>query len=477
MRTAGALVRRALGTLGPAVLGAAVLLLGIEGALRLAAWEFRVPLSGDPFVNVTPFFYRTVDAKGVPVLRHHGGQPEFLATKPAQGFRVFVLGESSVYGIPYERRYSFPAFLQQRLASALPGRVVEVVNCGVPAVASWHIRRIAREILAYEPDVVLVYAGHNDYTTREMPEPGWWTRRIVRLRTFQLGVWAGQGLRRWWVGPFDEALAWNPAQPFMIAARAAGTSTLTRAERREIAERFAQNLRDVVAGARSVGAVPVVASVAQNLRDWAPSAWRHRPDLTGPEAARWGAHWGAGERLRKAGDCAGALREYAAALHVDDRPAPLHYARARCLARLGRWVEARRAYRRASDLDEVPMGAPTALNAVIRRTVADAGGVFVDVARRLDDQSPQRLPGNDVFVDHLHPNLLGNVRIAAIIADRLREDGIPVPAAAWLDGYRDPDPAALRRADPKLVQMEKFTVDLTRFFVNPHARPAGPAAR
>jgi lysophospholipase L1-like esterase len=475
--TAVALLRRALGAIGPAVLGACVLLLGIEGALRLAEWQFRVPLSGDPFVNVTPFFYRTVDAKGVPVFRHHGGQPEFLATKPAQGFRVFVLGESSVYGIPYEPRYSFPAFLQKRLTSALPGRAVEVVNCGVPAVASWHIRRIAREILAYQPDVVLFYAGHNDFTTREMPEPGWWTRQVVQLRTFQLSVWAGQRVRRWWVGPFDEGLAWNPAQPFLIPARAAGTSTLTVAERREIAEHFARNLRDVVEGARSVGATPVVASLVQNFRDWAPSAWRHRPDLAGPDAARWGAHWGAGERLRKAGDCAGALAEYSAALRIDDRPALLHYASARCLERIGRWVEARRAYRRASDLDEVPMGAPTSLNAVIRRTVADSGGVFVDVARRLDDGSPQRLPGNDVFIDHLHPNLLGNERIAAIIADRLRDTGIPVPSAAWVDGYRDPDPTVLRRADPKIAQMERFTVDLTHFFVNAGTDKAARPAR
>src|SRR5262249_36118523 len=160
--------------------------------------------------------------KGVPVFRHHGGQPEFLATKPPNGFRVFVLGESSVYGIPYEPRYSFSAFLEKRLKSALPGRVVEVINCGVPAIASWHIPRSAREVVTHEPDVILFYAGHNDYTTREIPEPSWWTRQIVELRTFQLAMWSGQKLRQWWSGPFDEGLAWDPYQPFMIGARAAG---------------------------------------------------------------------------------------------------------------------------------------------------------------------------------------------------------------------------------------------------------------
>lgn len=468
------IVGRWLAAIGPTVLGACILLLGIEGGLRLFEFQHHVPMSGDPFVNVTPFFYRTADANGVPVFRHHGGKPEFLANKPPNGFRVFVLGESSVYGIPYDPQYAFASFLQKRLDASLPHHVVEVVNCGVPAIASWHIRRIAAEVMTHQPDVVLVYAGHNDYVTREVPEPGWWTRQLVQVRTFQAAVWSGEAFRKWWVGPFDQKLAFNPAQPFMIGARAAGTSTLTPAERREIAERFARNMRDVIEGAERVGAMPMIASISQNFRDWGPSAWRHRDDLSAADGITWGTHWAEGERLRTAGDCNAALVQYAAALQVDERPAVVHYARAQCLERLGRMVEARAAYRRASDLDEVPMGAPTSLNAVIRRTVAEYGGVFVDVARRLADESALRIPGNDVFIDHLHPNLLGNERIAAIIADRLREIGMPVPAAQWVDGgYVDPDPAALKRADPKLRQMERFTVDLTHYFVNGAGTPSG----
>jgi lysophospholipase L1-like esterase len=451
---------------GPTILGACVLLLGIEGVLRFVEWRHHVPLSGDPFVNVTPFFFRAVDEQGVPVFRHHGGRPQFLATKPANGFRVFVLGESSVYGIPYDPQYSFASFLGQRLAAALPGRVVEVVNCGIPAIASWHIRRIALEIMAYEPDVVLVYAGHNDYTTREMPEPGWWTRQLVETRAFQLAVWSGQALRQWWSGPFDKGLALDPAQPFLMGQRAAGTSTMTAAERREIADRFARNISEIIAAAKEVGAVAMVASVGQNFRHWAPSAWRHTPGLAPADAARWGQHWGTAERLRKANDCVGALAEYDAAVAIDPRPSIVQFGRGRCLERLGRWPEARVAYRKASDLDEVPMGVPTSFNAMIRRTVEEDGGVFVDVARRLDDTSPHRIPGNDVFMDHLHPNLLGNERIAAIVANRLRELGLPEPSTAWVDGtYQDPDPAELRRANPKIAEMERFSLDLTRFFV------------
>jgi lysophospholipase L1-like esterase len=470
-------LRRVLAAVLPTVIGACVLLVAIEYGLRWFDFRRHVPLSGDPFVNVTPFFFRATDASGVPVFRHYGWQLQFLATKPPNGFRVFVLGESSVYGIPYEPPYSFAAFLQKRLAAALPDRVVEVVNCGVPAIASWHVRRIGLEVMQYQPDVVLVYAGHNDYTTREMPEPGRWMRQLVEQRTFQLAVWGSESLRQWWSGPFDKGLALDPAQPFLMGARATGASTMTAAERREIPERFARNVRDLIDAAKRVGAVPMVASVGQNFRDWAPSAWRHTPALAPADAARWGQHWVAGEQKRKANDCAGAIAEYDAAIAADPHPAIVHFGRAKCLDRLGRWEEAREAYRRASDLDEVPMGVPTSFNAVVRRTARDAGAVFVDVARRLDDDSPHRLLGNEVFMDHLHPNLLGNERIAAIIADRLRELGLPEPATAWVDGYQDPDPAALRRENPKIAEMEKFSLDLTKFFVNGGGAPASGAQK
>jgi hypothetical protein len=102
--------------------GALVLLAALELGLRLAGWQIVVSVPGDPFVNLLPLFEPARAAGGVAVLRRRSDPGvTFLAAKPANGFRVFVLGESSVHGDPYGPAYAFAAFLQQRLAAALPG--------------------------------------------------------------------------------------------------------------------------------------------------------------------------------------------------------------------------------------------------------------------------------------------------------------------------------------------------------------------
>src|SRR5262245_30120026 len=117
--------RHVLAPLGPSVLGAVALVVALEVALRLAGWSHAVPLGGDPFVNLIPLFHRVTEAGGVVMRRTDGS--EFPLEKPANGFRVFVLGESSVLGVPYPPEYSFPGFLRQRLTAMLPQRRVEVI--------------------------------------------------------------------------------------------------------------------------------------------------------------------------------------------------------------------------------------------------------------------------------------------------------------------------------------------------------------
>ena len=58
---------------------------------------------------------------------------------------------------------SFPNFLQQMLVDAYPACQIEVVNCGVTAINSFVVREFVEEVVEYEPDLVLIYAGHNEF--------------------------------------------------------------------------------------------------------------------------------------------------------------------------------------------------------------------------------------------------------------------------------------------------------------------------
>src|SRR5262249_42554662 len=245
-------------------------------------------------------------------------------------------------------------------------------------------------------------------------------------------------------------------QPYAAAgARALGTTTLSATEREWIAARFTDNLHAIVRAARTAGAVPVVASLAQDLRDTVPGAWRHTPDLPEAVTAQWTTLAEEGDRLRRAGDCPDAVTTFETALRIDHRPAALHYALARCLERLGRWRPARRAYRHASDLDEVPLGAPTELNATIRRVATQQHVAFLDPSRAFERATPHGVVGRTLFLDHVHPSTAGHQLIAATVAETLHRRALPAPVERWSpQPYRDRDPAEILREHPELVRKE-----------------------
>ena len=87
----------------------------------------------------------------------------FLAEKPAKGLRIFALGGSSAYGYPWGAPVAFTAILGDVLATALPDRRVEAINVSGISYAIHRLRFVAAEIMEYEPDLLIVYSGHNEF--------------------------------------------------------------------------------------------------------------------------------------------------------------------------------------------------------------------------------------------------------------------------------------------------------------------------
>src|SRR5690606_28510675 len=96
-------------------------------------------------------------------LRSDNQSDLFLKTKTDSTFRVFVQGASTVVGFPYYRAGSFPRMLKQRLAFTFPEKNIEVVNTGITAVNSYTLWDLTDNIIEQKPDLVLIYAGHNEY--------------------------------------------------------------------------------------------------------------------------------------------------------------------------------------------------------------------------------------------------------------------------------------------------------------------------
>jgi hypothetical protein len=99
-------------------------------------------------------------------VQHSFNAQQFRIEKPANGFRVFILGGSSAYGFPWGASVAFGRPLERALAAAYPDRAVEVVNAAAMSYGSHRLRILVREILEHEPDALVIYGGHNEFVER-----------------------------------------------------------------------------------------------------------------------------------------------------------------------------------------------------------------------------------------------------------------------------------------------------------------------
>lgn len=92
-------------------------------------------------------------------------------------YRIFTLGDSNTAGHP-----GWPVYLGKLFEAADAN--VEVVNAGVWGYSSWQGLNLFKEILRYQPDMVLVSFGGNDAHRVTIPDS-----QYVRSRRFYSESW------------------------------------------------------------------------------------------------------------------------------------------------------------------------------------------------------------------------------------------------------------------------------------------------
>ncbi len=140
----------------------------IECVLRLTG--LGIPTSyQEPFVGFSqsfPLFELDAPAGEFRTARHHHyffGLQHFPAKKKATTFRAFCLGGSTVLGHPYNTETALPRWLEIELAGCDPSHRYEVVNCGGMSYASYRLVPILQEVFDYDPDLIVVMTGHNEF--------------------------------------------------------------------------------------------------------------------------------------------------------------------------------------------------------------------------------------------------------------------------------------------------------------------------
>jgi tetratricopeptide (TPR) repeat protein len=298
------------------------------------------------------------------------------------------------------------------------------------------------ELAAHDPDLFIVYTGHNEFLERRTyadvlatPAP---VRKLSallgRTRTYSLMHRAIRGRRS--SEPAQELL---PAEVHAILDESVGPRDYRRDPelRRQVLAHYRHNVSRMVDIARAAGAGILFVVPASNLRDCSPFKSEHRSGLGPAEQERWQRGFDAASALHRQERFEEALAASVEALALDDRHAHLHYLRGRILGAVGRYDEAETAYRLALDHDICPLRALSSIGRALEETASSRRVPLVDFAALVRGESPHHLPGEELFLDHIHPTIRGHGLLARALIEAMAERGWVDLSAAW--GEEIPD--------------------------------------
>ena len=354
----------------------------------------------------------------------------FAATKGPNTFRVFCLGGSTVQGRPYSVETSFTSWLELNLRAAQPDVDYEVVNCGGVSYASYRLVPIMRELLEYQPDLFILYTGHNEFledrTYRRLKET---PRTLIRLHQAMLWLRSYDVAHRFLSGhqtrSTDEELSTNTVLPAEVQAKLDFRDGFESYHRDDIwhkgtNEHFRRNLETLVQMSQRAGIPIILMNPVANLKDSPPFKSEFRAGLSEREEDRVIELWEQADKLDWADPYSKArLLEQATA--IDERHAGLLYMIGTCYELMGRYTEAREWYLRAKEEDVCPLRILDSMHDAILDVAARHRVQLVDVKALIEGRTEGGIPGDEWLLDHVHPSIEGHQLIADLLYNAMEE--------------------------------------------------------
>ena len=420
----------------------------LEGALRLAHYG-----SETDFVSVQEFNGKKYYTINRLLARRYFPHQSMLApgvydctfeyVKSPATYRIFCLGESTMQGYPYEYNGAVHRLLADRLMSIFPNRRIEIVNLGITAANSYAVLDLVNEVVKYQPDLIIIYAGHNEfYGSLGVASQEYLGRKRAFIKAYlALDRWKVFQLIRHVIDDvismFRKDTAAIPSATFFELAAREKSIPFHNELYFDAKDIFEANLSEVVGIASSHGVPVMLSTVVSNLLDWPPFISEFSLSTGKEERARWFAFVHQADAMRAHNQFKDALENYASAALIDSTRADLQYDLGVCLAERGRTAEAKQHFARARDFDQLRFRATDEFNEVIRKVAHENHTMLADMVDVFEQNSKDSLIGYSLILEHVHPNLDGYFLMAKEYARIMQENDCIRPKSEWQSALPD----------------------------------------
>jgi tetratricopeptide (TPR) repeat protein len=415
----------------------------------------------DPYVGFakhSPLFVEASGGQGSSIMQTAPNKLQwfnpqsFPKQKAPNSYRIFCVGGSTTYGRPFEDATSFAGWLREYLKAARPSTKWEVINAGGISYASYRVSALMEELADYQPDLFIVYSGHNEFLEH---------RTYATLVNTPKALLAGASLlARTRTYAAMQAAIRRPQRPVSASGtepsgtelsgevsavldESVGPQSYVRddTQREQIIRHYELNLHRMVKIAQSSHAEILFVMPASNIRDMSPFKSQDSPGLTASGLQAWQeAYRSAVERLRRQ-DASRARIDLERAIALNPRHAQTHYVIGQCQLQLGRHANARDAFVRALEEDVCPLRILPAMQDALRRVCAHHEIALLDFDGFLADACQETfgyaIPGKELFFDHVHPRPHVHRMLALALFDHLASVGaVGVSASALRDDVK-----------------------------------------
>jgi tetratricopeptide (TPR) repeat protein len=419
------------------ILVATIVLGATEVILKLTANSLDNPLAHEITVSGEEFFqinrgylkkYFSPNAAIIPELK----PTIFYKHKRAGAFRILCLGESSMFGTPYQMTCTIPAIVRKQLRHLFPGREIEVINLAASAINSNVALDLAKRIEPFQADLVLLYLGHNEFygpdgvgasfLQRHIPSTIPW---VYGLRDMRMVSFVTNLLRK---APGHDTP--DAEQNLMRQVSDANRVGLYSASAERTFDLFEQNLSGICGVLRSAG-VPVIVSDVTSNPEFPP----FDADSTSLPGAATGLARDF-EAVLRTGEYGLFLNKLNTLMRADTSIASLHYWKGRALLAMGKRSEAERELAAARDYDMLKFRAPARTNGIIHRVCETTATpcIFTDSLFAMLRRSGTT--ANELFWEHVHPTPRGYYEIASLFVRKIVDMKLLSPSRGGLSPAR-----------------------------------------